>query len=30
MKLNIKQTLALDYLEDDLTTELLYGGAAGG
>jgi ribosomal protein S8 len=30
MKLNIKQTLAIDYLEDDITTELEYGGAAGG
>ena len=30
MKLNKKQTLALDYLEDDITTELLYGGGAGG
>lgn len=30
MKLNLKQTLALDYLEDNITEELLYGGAAGG
>lgn len=30
MKLSIKQTLALDVLEDDITNELLYGGAAGG
>lgn len=30
MKLNKKQTKALDYLEDSETTELLYGGAAGG
>lgn len=30
MKLNAKQTLALDYLEDNQTTELLYGGGAGG
>lgn len=30
MKLNAKQTLALDYLEDNETTELLYGGGAGG
>jgi len=30
MKLNIKQTRALDYWEDDITTEILYGGAAGG
>ena len=30
MKLNLKQTLALDFLEDKVTTELLYGGAAGG
>lgn len=30
MKLTIKQTIALDYLEDDKTEELLYGGAAGG
>jgi hypothetical protein len=30
MKLSIKQTLALDILEDNVTNELLYGGAAGG
>ena len=30
MKLSIKQTLALDVLEDNTTNELLYGGAAGG
>lgn len=30
MKLTIKQTKALDILEDDTTTELYYGGAAGG
>lgn len=30
MKLTIKQTKALDYLEDDSTEEVLYGGAAGG
>lgn len=30
MKLSIKQTLALDYLEDDTTTEIGYGGGAGG
>jgi phage terminase large subunit len=30
MKLNLKQTKALDYLEDNTTTELLYGGGAGG
>ena len=30
MKLNKKQTIALDYLEDDKTTEIYYGGAAGG
>lgn len=30
MKLNLKQTRALDYLEDDVTTEVEYGGAAGG
>lgn len=28
MKLNIKQTMALDLLEDGITTELEYGGAA--
>lgn len=30
MKLSIKQTQALDYLEDNSTIELLFGGAAGG
>ena len=30
MKLNLKQTKALDFLEDDSTGEVLYGGAAGG
>lgn len=30
MKLTIKQTKALDILEDNTTTELYYGGAAGG
>lgn len=30
MKLTIKQTIALDYLEDDITRELLFGGGAGG
>lgn len=30
MKLNLKQTKAIDYLEDNSTNELLYGGAAGG
>jgi len=30
MKLNIKQTQALDVLEDNETTELLFGGGAGG
>ncbi len=30
MKLTIKQTKALDYLEDGATTEIYYGGAAGG
>jgi phage terminase large subunit len=30
MKLTIKQTQCLDYLEDKETTEVLYGGAAGG
>lgn len=30
MVLSEKQTTALDYLEDNITTELLYGGGAGG
>lgn len=30
MKLNLKQTQAIDYLEDKVTTELLFGGGAGG
>lgn len=30
MELTIKQTQALDFLEDDKTTEVYYGGAAGG
>lgn len=30
MELTIKQTIALDLLEDNETTELLYGGSAGG
>lgn len=30
MKLTIKQTLALDYLEDSTSRELLFGGGAGG
>lgn len=30
MKLTIKQTIALDYLEDNITNELLFGGGAGG
>ncbi len=30
MKLNLKQTIALDYLEDNATTEVLFGGGAGG
>ena len=30
MKLSIKQTIALDYLEDNTTKELGYGGGAGG
>ena len=30
MKLTIKQTIALDYLEDEITRELLFGGGAGG
>jgi phage terminase large subunit len=29
MKLNKKQTIALDYLEDNITEEVLFGGAAG-
>ena len=30
MKLTKKQTIALDYLEDNITNEILFGGAAGG
>ena len=30
MKLTVKQTIALDYLEDDTTNEVLFGGGAGG
>lgn len=30
MKLSIKQTKAIDYLEDNVTNELLFGGGAGG
>jgi hypothetical protein len=30
MRLTLKQTKALDFLEDDSTTEVYYGGAAGG
>lgn len=30
MQLNKKQTIALDFLEDNITEEVLYGGAAGG
>ena len=30
MRLNLKQTKALDFLEDDITTEVEYGGGAGG
>ena len=30
MKLSVKQTQALEYLEDSTTNEILYGGAAGG
>lgn len=30
LELSYKQTIADDYLSDDITTELLYGGAAGG
>lgn len=30
MRLTVKQTICLDYLEDEHTTEVLYGGAAGG
>ena len=29
LKLNKKQTIALDYLEDSTTEEVLFGGAAG-
>jgi hypothetical protein len=28
MNLTIKQTLALDYLQDNTTTELIFGGGA--
>ena len=30
MELTIKQTIALDYLQDNKTTELIFGGGAGG
>ena len=30
MRLNLKQTKAIDYLEDDVTNEVEYGGGAGG
>jgi hypothetical protein len=30
MKLNKKQTIALDYIEDNVTNEILFGGGAGG
>jgi hypothetical protein len=30
MKLTVKQTIALDYLEDNITNEVLFGGGAGG
>lgn len=30
MRLSIKQTVALDYLEDKITKEIIYGGGAGG
>lgn len=30
MKLTRKQTIAIDFLDDDITEELYYGGAAGG
>lgn len=29
MKLTVKQTIALDFLEDKVTEEVLFGGAAG-
>ena len=30
IKLNIKQTQALDFLEDKITKEIIFGGGAGG